>query len=228
MPIKVLYEDKSIIIVEKPAGIATQTANVTSPDCVSLIKAHIKAADPDISGEPYVGVVHRLDQPVAGILVFAKNKKAAASLSEQVRGTVMNKHYTALVEGILDQPEDVRLCNRMYKDNRERRAVIVSEDHDMKQLPPNTGLSDACLIYHTEKILKDKNMTLLSIKLETGRFHQIRVQLSNIGHPIAGDGKYGASTAYPSGIALVADSLEFRHPDTGEKVEKVVDFSFCL
>lgn len=225
MPIRFLYEDKSIIVVEKPAGIATQTSDVTKPDCVSLIKEHISTNDPGTPKEPYLGVIHRLDQPVAGILVFAKNKKAAASLSEQVRGTVMNKHYTALVEGVVDAPEDIRLTDMMYKDGRNRRAVIVD---DSGKTPPGKVILEASLTYHTYKILKEKNMTILSIKLETGRFHQIRAQFSNIGHPIVGDRKYGAKTSYPTGIALIAYRLEFRHPDTGEKVEKVVDFSFCL
>lgn len=222
MSIKVLYEDRSIIIVQKPAGIATQTANVLQPDCVSLIKEHIRKSGSTSSQEPYIGVVHRLDQPVEGLLVFAKNKNAAASLSGQVREGILNKHYRAVVEGIIDSRDDTLLIDQIYKDTKRNMAVITDKT------VPGIKLKEARLIYHTEKIIEGADMTILSIKLITGRFHQIRAQLSNMGHPIAGDNKYGAHKPYPSGIALVADRLEFRHPDTGEKVEKNVDFSFAL
>ena len=222
MSIEVLYEDSSIIVIFKPAGLATQTANVLQPDCVSLIKEHIRKNSPEIKKEPYVGVIHRLDQPVAGILVFAKDKRSAASLSRQVQNGIMNKHYLAMVEGILDVPEETELTDRMYKDGRSGRSVIADT------APVGIALSEARLIYRTQKILGSDNRTVLSIRLITGRFHQIRAQLSHLGHPIVGDRKYGAQTTFPKGIALVADRLEFTHPATGEKVEKVVDFSFGL
>ena len=222
MSIEVLYEDSSIIVIFKPAGLATQTANVLQPDCVSLIKEHIRKNSPEIKKEPYVGVIHRLDQPVAGILVFAKDKRSAASLSRQVQNGIMNKHYLAMVEGILDVPGETELTDRMYKDGRAGRSVIADT------APVGIALSEARLIYRIQKILGSDNRTVLSIRLITGRFHQIRAQLSHLGHPIVGDRKYGAQTTFPKGIALVADRLEFTHPATGEKVEKVVDFSFGL
>ena len=220
--IEILYEDNSIIIAEKPAGIATQSANVRQPDCVSLLKDHIRRSDPQIKGEPYLGVVHRLDQPVAGLLVFAKTPKAAATLSASVSTDMFNKHYRAVVEGIVDVRKETKLIDMMYKDSKENRAVISD------QAPQNAKLKEASLIYRTERILPEKERSILSITLLTGRFHQIRAQLSHMGHPIVGDRKYNAVTSYPSGIALVADRLEFIHPDSGEKVEKVVDFSFAL
>ena len=222
MSVKILYEDSSIIVINKPAGLAAQSARVTELDCVSLLKEHIGKENPKGKKEPYIGVIHRLDQPVAGILVFAKTKQAAAILSKQVQGDIMNKHYTALVEGIVDSSEETVLTDYMYKDPKERRSVIT------EIAPKGVLLQEATLKYKTEKILTDKNMTVLSVTLVTGRFHQIRAQLSHLGHPIVGDRKYGAKTQYPSGIALVADRLVFRHPETGEKVEKIVDFSFAL
>ena len=220
--IKVLFEDNSIIIIEKPAGLATQSADILQPDCVTLIKDHIKKTAPGIKGEPYVGIIHRLDQPVAGILVFAKDKKAAADLSRQVSERLMNKHYRAVVEGIVDSPEDTVLTDRLYKDGKAGKAFISDK------APKGAKLQECSLVYRTERIMEEKNMTILSIDLITGRFHQIRAQLSHMGHPIVGDSKYGAVTKYPSGIALTADRLEFIHPVSGEKVEKIVDFSFAL
>ena len=225
MSINILYEDRSIIIISKSAGLATQSADIRQQDCVSLIKAHIRKSDPDSCGEPYVGVIHRLDQPVAGILVFAKTKHAASELSRQVRSNIMNKYYTALVEGIVDVPEYSVLTDFMYKDSKNGRSVITETDNTDV---PNVKVQRAELKYRTEETLESENRTILSIELVTGRFHQIRAQLSHAGHPIVGDRKYGAVTDYPSGIALVADRLSFMHPDTGEKVEKVVDFSFAL
>ena len=220
--IKILSEDSSIIIIEKPAGLATQTADVRMPDCVSLIKAHIRKENPDKAKEPYVGVIHRLDQPVAGLLVFAKTPQAAGKLSGDVRDRLVNKHYLALVEGLVDVPDDTRLEDQIYKDPKTRKAVIADDTYQ------GDGVRKACLIYRTEKYLASQNCTILSIDLITGRFHQIRAQLSHLGHPIVGDRKYGAIMPYPKGIALAADRLEFIHPDTGDKIEKVVDFSFSL
>lgn len=221
---EVLYEDKSLILINKPAGLATQTANVAQPDCVSLIRNHIKKEDPSVTNEPYVGVVHRLDQPVAGLLVFAKDKKTAAALSSQVQKDIMNKYYHALVEGIIET-DGIELVDMMYKDAAASKAVITDGSG---KVPPNARIQEARLYCRTEKVLKDLNRTILSIRLVTGRFHQIRAQLSHMGYPIVGDRKYGASSHYQQGIALIADSISFVHPATGEKVEKAVDFSFCL
>ncbi len=219
---EILYEDKSIIIIFKPAGLATQSANVTRPDCVSLIARHIRENDPDRKPDPYVGIIHRLDQPVAGILVFAKDERSAAVLSKQVQSDVMNKHYMALVEGIVDSQEYTELVDHLYKDGKERKAVISDKAAGKEKL------QEARLLYRTEKIDRENNRTLLSVHLVTGRFHQIRVQLSHMGHPIVGDRKYGAVSDFGSGIALIADRLEFVHPKSGEKVEKIVDFSSFL
>ena len=224
MPITILYEDRWIIVAQKPAGLATQTAKVSEPDCISLLKEHIRKTDPGAKSEPYIGVIHRLDQPVAGLLVFAKDKETAAALSAQVRSDIMNKHYLALVEGIVDEPHETTLTNYMYKDPKTSKAVIVDDPKGSG----NTDIREATLMYRTHEILEQENKTVLSIRLVTGRFHQIRVQMSHMGHPIVGDGKYGSSLPYPKGIALVANRLEFVHPRSGEKVEKDVDFSFFL
>ena len=232
-----LYEDDHVIVINKPAGLATQTANVSQPDCVSLLKGHIKRNSPGIEGEPYVGIVHRLDQSVAGLLVFAKSQKAAASLSRQVQNGLVNKHYIALVEGVVDAPSETELCDIMYRDAKSSRAVIADSLKESETVRPagrTTRLQEARLYYKAERVIdlpvpgRISKATVLTIRLETGRFHQIRAQLSHMGHPVVGDRKYGAVTSYPDGIALIADRLEFIHPVSGGKIEKIIDFSFVL
>ena len=219
---EIIYEDEAVLVISKPAGFATQSANVGQKDCVSFVKEHLSHEGSRGKGEPYVGIVHRLDQPVAGLLVFAKTKEAAASLSKQVQNGMMNKHYVALVEGIIDEPDGRQLCNYIGKDPKTKNAFIADGADG------NIQVREAKLIYRTDKILRDKNESVLSIDLITGRFHQIRAQLSHMGHPIVGDRRYGAASSYPQGIALAADRLVFMHPLSGEKVEKIVDFSFFL
>lgn len=229
---EVLFEDKNIIVIKKPAGVATQSANITQKDCVSLIKEHLRKTEANISsGEPYVGVIHRLDQPVAGILVFAKDSNCAAILSKQVQGELMCKKYHAAVEGIVDVCEETELTNVMYKDSRESKAVVLDGDVKSKKAG-NIKLQTATLYYKTELISEETKSTLLAIRLVTGRFHQIRAQLSAMGHPILGDKKYGSQNACPedfikkvsgkenirNSIALVADELTFVHPVTKKEM----------
>ena len=222
--ISIVFEDDCVIVIKKPAGLATQSSDIRQIDCVTFIKDHIKRENPTLRSEPYVGVIHRLDQPVEGLLVFTKDKKSAAELSRQLQSDMMNKHYHALVEGIVDVPSDTKLTGFIYRDKKSGRAFMC----DPASAPSDAKIQEASLIYRTEKIHSDKDKTILSIKLETGRFHQIRAQLSDMGHPIVGDRKYGSTVPYPKGIALIADRLEFTHPRSGEKVEKIVDFSFRL
>lgn len=228
---KVMYEDNNIIVIYKPAGVATQSANIASKDCVSLIKEYLKQSQPGNSkGEPYVGIVHRLDQPVSGILVFAKNSKAAAELSRQVGGVGMNKVYRAVVEGVMPQDGEVELKNNIYKDGKEKKAVIVNEGSKNAKLPAGAKLQEAILRYRVEAVREEDNMTNLTVVLQTGRFHQIRAQLANLGHPIAGDRKYGSKVQCPNdfaeegatakgAIALEACELTFVHPTTGKQMK---------
>ena len=210
----IVFEDNSIIVINKPAGVATQSANISQKDCVSLIKEHLRKANPDKKGDPYVGIVHRLDQPVRGILVFAKNQKAAAVLSKQVQTDIMNKRYIARVEGVLEAVENKMLINRIYKDSKQNKAVIAGDKISDKSIK----IQEAVLEYTTDGISVDGNCDV-RITLKTGRFHQIRAQLSAMGHPILGDYKYGATKPYKKGeIALCAQELSFVHPVTGENM----------
>lgn len=220
----ILYEDNSIIVINKPAGIASQSANIAQQDCVSQIKNHLKQNN-EVKGEPYVGVIHRLDQPVSGILVFAKNKHAAANLSKQIQEDIMNKKYYALVEGkVADSEEKILLKNQIYKDTKASKAVVVNSKGKAEQ---KIKVQEASLFYKVKKYYEKEDVTLLDIELITGRFHQIRCQLSNMGNPIVNDKKYGAKRAFLSdfsgeemiaakGIGLRAYELEFKHPENGK------------
>lgn len=200
----ILFEDKEIIVCHKPSGIATQSARIGTQDMVSLLKNHLAGSRP-----PYLAVIHRLDQPVEGLLVFAKTPKAAKALSGQLTTSGFGKYYRAVVKGIPDPAEGV-LENYIKKDGKTNSSKICA--------PGTPGAKFARLWYRTEKVSgsPDQPETLLNIHLDTGRHHQIRVQLANIGCPIIGDRKYGNTPA--RALRLCAYRLEFRHPVTGKEM----------
>lgn len=217
----IIYEDKDIIVVEKPAGIPVQTGNIALKDMVSELKNYLSVRK-NLS-DPYLGIIHRLDQPVRGILVFALNEKAAANLSKQLSMGGFNKKYHAYVEGILDtKGERITLSDHLIKDKDIARITDKGSKNAKR----------AELKYKT--VRTEEDVTLLDIELVTGRFHQIRAQLSNLGHPISGDVKYGAkasgygeksgpgSTSKRS-IGLCAYQLSFTHPCTGERMEYSIE-----
>lgn len=217
----IIYEDAHMIVVYKPAGIATQTARVGQQDMVSELKNYLsQKPEHRGKGEPYLGVVHRLDQPVSGILVFAKNRKAAAGLSAQVSSKRMGKYYYAVIYGVPDREEE-RLENYLYKDSGTNRSLVVKEDFPQAK--------KAVLIYkkvRTMMILEKKQeVSLLEIQLLTGRHHQIRAQLSHRGMPLLGDSKYGSEKSKLLGreigcrdVALCAYKLIVQHPVTKEEI----------
>lgn len=220
MNLNILYSDKDILVVEKPAGIAVQTRKLTEKDLVSEIKNHLSQKNKKTN--PYLGIIHRLDQPVRGILVFALNEKAAAALSEQLRSGNFNKYYYALAEGIVDGSEGWNvLTDRLIKDKDNIAKVAGDDDKNAKR---------AELKYRVVKTDKEAGMTKLEIELITGRFHQIRAQLSNMGHPIINDRKYGACKELPQNgersIALCSYKLSFKHPVTGILMEYGIDEDF--
>ena len=200
MILEVMYEDEDVIVCYKPAGVATQSQDVKRQHMVSLVKNYRCAKEE----EPYVGVVHRLDQPVEGILVFGKNAASTAILSKELKERAFAKYYYAIVtrENI---PEEGVLEDYVVKDGRKSRAMIVKEN--------NPRAKKARLSY--EVVDKKDDRSLLKIKLDTGRFHQIRVQLASRTAPILGDVKYGGSrTGNP--LCLCAYRLQFNHPVTEE------------
>ncbi len=219
----IIYEDRDIIVCRKPAGTPTQSRQIGIPDMVSILKNHLaeqgRAADRNRtekppSPAPYLAVIHRLDQPVDGLLVFAKTPAAARELNRQLNTSDFGKYYIALVEGI-PQPKDGCLENFLVKDGRSNTSRVC---------PENTpGARHAKLHYHVTDIM-DGN-AFVEIRLDTGRHHQIRVQMSHCGHPLAGDKKYG-STLHSPRLCLCAYRLAFRHPADHRPMEFTVTPSF--
>lgn len=219
----IIYEDEQIIVAYKPAGIATQTARIGQQDMVSELKNYINRQNKEKginNKEPYIGLVHRLDQPVCGLLVFAKTKSAAASLSHQIESGEFQKYYYAIVLGKPKNENDV-LVDYLYKDGRNNQSYVVKEDFPEAK--------KAVLEYRKIKTLMalEENLeaTLLEIKLLTGRHHQIRVQLSNADMPILGDGKYGSMRSKDfskdsacKNVKLCAHKIRFKHPVSGKEL----------
>ena len=206
----IIYEDADIILVHKPAGVATQTKRLGQQDMESLLKNYRAK-----NGEThYIGVVHRLDQPVEGIMVFAKNKKAAASLSKQVQQHVIGKYYYAVTECVPENKKGV-LEEYLLTDKKTNVTRVVEED-ERKQISNSKDVKSAKLEY--EVVEEKEGKVLLRIKLHTGRQHQIRVQMSHMGSPLVGDSKYG-NGASKEGLALCSYRLEFKHPGTNKDVE---------
>ena len=197
--VKVLYEDNHIIVAIKPAGVLSQGDGSKSPDMLTILKAYIKDKYQK-PGEVYLGLVHRLDRPVSGVMVFARTSKAAARLSEQIRTRKVEKLYRCVVSGILEG--EGRLENYISKDD-DRNIVTVSDTE-------KPGFKASYLDY---KALASKDgVTLVEVKLGTGRSHQIRAQMAHKGYPLIGDQKYGKTDNRCKDIALESYKLSFEHP----------------
>lgn len=201
MTSEILYEDKYILVCVKPAGIATQSKKIGSQDMVSILKNHI-AETSGISGEPYLAVIHRLDQPTSGILVFAKTPEAARNLNRQIKEGGFEKHYLAELRSI-PIPREGILEHYLVKDAHSNFMHICDAE--------TPGAKLARLSYQVIKI-NDDSSCIAEILLETGRQHQIRVQMAAIHCPIAGDAKYGAPDPAHKQLGLYACRLIFRHP----------------
>ena len=197
----VLYEDNHIIIVNKLPGEIVQGDKTGDEPLSEKIKQYLKEKY-NKPGNVFCGVVHRIDRPVGGLVVFAKTSKALARLNEMLQKGEIKKTYWALVKGFPEKESDV-LTNFLVSDGRLNKTFITD-----KETPE---AKKAVLKYNT--IAKGDNYSLLEINLLTGRKHQIRAQLSNIGHPIKGDLKYGSKRSNPDGsISLLARHIEFTHP----------------
>lgn len=234
----IIYEDNDIIVCYKPAGIATQTRRIGQQDMESFIRNYRAAKNEP----PYVGIVHRLDQPVEGVMVFAKNQKAAASLSRQIKEHTTEKYYRAASRGQgvsgTDKEEDNHapvwhtLTDYISFDKRTNTSKITSEKDRLAK--------KAVLQYRVISVTPDRDSfqnecirTEFDIKLLTGRHHQIRLQLAHICYPLIGDTKYGKPASNNSGtgsksgrtnggareqLALCSYKIVFDHPATGERM----------
>ncbi len=245
--LNILYEDREIIVVEKPSGVASQSSGSFVPDMVSMLQNHIMAGQKEKKGRlctelstdrgklsprsvdkpvqrlprtqpPYIGVIHRLDTPVSGVMVYAKTKKAASSLSRQLEQGKIGKVYLAVICG--KPVDDVgNFVDYLQKEGKTNRSVIVDKgDKEGKR---------AALTYQVvQTVLREQELTLVRIRLETGRHHQIRVQFAGHGLPLWGDNRYNPD--FESGkergtIALCAAELSFSHPATEQRMDFQVE-----
>lgn len=206
MDLQVLYEDNHLIAVYKPSGVLVQGDDTGDSTLMDAVKYYLKVKYHKL-GQVFLGLVHRLDRPVSGVILFAKTSKGAARVSEQFRNHTVEKIYHALVNGKPANDKD-SLVHYLQKEEKNNKVMIS-----------NVELKDflrAELSY--ELVESNGKFSLLKIKLGTGRPHQIRAQLSAIGCPIVGDVKYGAPTPLPDkSLALAATSLRFKTATTDEE-----------
>lgn len=233
MNLKIVFEDAHLLVFYKPAGVPVQSARIGVKDCESILKNYLHQKEPETK-EPYLGIVHRLDQPVEGLLVFAKTPGAAASLSRQSAGGTLEKRYFAVCCAGQEERNVQRtgmLCGKptgkvennvdkwieqvdfLRKNGRENRSEIVR--------PGTPGAKKAVLFYRVRK--REGDLELREIRLQTGRHHQIRVQMAGIGAPLAGDRKYGTAQKNVDNVdnsfpALCAYHLELTHPQSKERM----------
>lgn len=203
LPFDIIYEDNHLLVVNKPAGLLTQPTNLQEESLETLLKQWLKETYHK-PGNAYLGVVHRLDRPVSGIVIFAKTSKALSRLNASIRSREMQKTYCALVEGSLTPKQGT--LEHYLKHDDYRAFVSQAKDPEAKL---------ARLHYQVLKAMP--GTTLVEIQLETGRYHQIRAQFAALGHPIVGDKKYGSRQQWSgNNIALHHFRLEITHPVTKE------------
>ena len=205
---KIIYEDNHIIVVEKIPNIPSQADKTEDTDMLILIKGYIKEKY-NKPGNVYLGLVHRLDRPVGGVMVFAKTSKSAARLSEEVRNKTFKKQYLVVVDGKLEQNKGT-LEDYLLKNEKNNLSKVVKEGTKNSKF--------ASLDYEVLKYNEEINLSVLKINLHTGRHHQIRVQLSHHGYPIYGDQRYGIDKEGIQ-IHLWAYKLKFKHPVKDEIME---------
>ena len=225
MDINIIFEDKDLIVVHKPAGVSSQSSNDFEEDMVSLIKKHVKEASANaggasisakggtgasgkaVTGEPYVGVIHRLDKMVSGIMVYALTKEAAANLSSQVQKGSIAKKYEASLLGIPKESKG-EYVDYLIKDENENISRVSG--------PKDKKAKEARLKYKVidKKYDGKRRTSKVEIELITGRHHQIRVQFASRGTPVLGDHKYGDKDDGENEIQLRSTELSFIHPKT--------------
>lgn len=206
---QIIYEDDTVIVLHKPAGIPVQTSRIGQKDIVSILKNYRSQKGEDA----YIGLVHRLDQPVEGLFAAAKTPKAAAELSGQWNSHTAEKYYRAMVcshqEAPLMAGSKRTLTDYLLRDGRTNYSKVVKHG--------TAGAKKAVLRY--EVLQTDGTLAELLIGLETGRHHQIRVQLANASLPLLGDRKYGQDSSTDFSLALCSVKISFIHPKSRQKME---------
>lgn len=205
--IAIIYEDNHLLVVEKPVNVATQADASGDMDLLSILKEDIKSRY-DKPGNVYLGLVHRLDRPVGGAMVFAKTSKAASRLSDSIRKREMKKEYLAVVHGSL-KPDKGILKDYLYKDQKTNMVTVVPSSHKEGK--------EAILEY--EVLESSGKYSLVAVNLVTGRPHQVRVQLANKGNPLYGDQKYGGKLSeVGQQLALWSHRITVSHPTLKEEM----------
>ena len=199
---KIIYEDNHLLVVEKPQNVLVQADNTNDLDLLTSLKKYIKEKY-NKPGEVYLGLVHRLDRPVGGVMVFARTSKSASRLSNMIRIDEFEKTYLAVVEGAL--PEEDVFEDYLLKLENENRTIVDKNGKYSKLSYKLLGFKDG--------------LSLVKIKLETGRSHQIRVQFSSRGYALWGDQKYNSKAKVGEQIALWAYELRFKHPVRDELMD---------
>lgn len=205
---RIIFEDNHLLVAFKPSGYLSQSDGSDAPDMLTYLKAYIKDKY-NKPGNVYLGLVHRLDRNVSGVMVFARTSKCASRLSEQIRKGTFSKRYRARVHGRLEG--EGKLVNYLVKDERANRVTVYDKE---------TPGSKRCELMYKAGAFED-GFTTVDVKLLTGRSHQIRAQFAHIGHPLDGDVKYGGRHN-PDGIGLQSCYLAFKHPTSGEDLEFTV------
>lgn len=201
----ILFEDNHVIVAVKPPNLLTQADETGDPDLLSQIKEYVKETY-NKPGEAYIGLVHRMDRPVGGLLVFARTSKAASRLSEQVRVHELNRQYVCIVEG--SAPDHFTYVDYLIKDTENNKVTV---------LPEYLKLQGKEAILHGCTVARRDGLSLVAIQLETGRAHQIRVQMQHAGFPLWGDNRYGNGKRGQQ-IALWGFRLSFQHPVSKEQM----------
>lgn len=205
--INIIYEDNHLLVVEKPVNIPVQKDSTSDIDLITLLKDY-RIKNENKKGDAYIGLVHRLDRPVGGIMVFAKTSKSASRLSDQIRQNNFHKTYYAVVNG--KPQKEGTFEDYLIKNEKENKSYVTIKDKGKY----------SCLKY---KLINTKdNLSLVKINLITGRSHQIRVQFSTREYPLVGDSKYG-NNPNNINIALFANSITFTHPTTKEELTFNID-----
>ena len=203
--INILYEDNHLLVVEKPINIPVCEDESGDKDLLNILKCYLKSKY-NKPGNVYLGLIHRLDRPVGGVMVFAKTSKSASRLSKQIQNHTFKKTYFAVCCGKIGSRGE--MVNYLIKDKKKNISVVSDERHGKY----------AKLKYQLISYNKENNFSLVKIDLDTGRSHQIRVQFSSRNFPLVGDAKYNINADKKTNVALFAKELCFEHPITKKKL----------